>query len=280
MEKDVLLKTVRRVASGAVIAVFFVLALFPMYWLLVTSLKPRTEIFSESTRLIPHTVTLDNYGDVYERTPIFRYFTNSMTLSVITVVSCLFIASLAAYAVSRYRFRGRKPFFLLMLSSQMLPLTTLIIPLYMIWSRFKLLDSYVSILVTYAGFFVPVAIWLLTSYFQSIPRTIDEAAIIDGCGVLKRLFSVILPLAMPGVMAAGLTVFISAWQELMISMTFLHSDHLKTIPAGVISFISHEGIQWGGLTAAGVIACIPILLVFLVLQKALISGLTEGAIKG
>jgi len=274
------MKTAKRAISGTVIALFVLLSLFPIYWLVVTSLKPSEILFTESARLLPHVVTLDNYYDVMERTPIFRYFLNSMLLSVTSVLVCLFVASLAAYAISRYRFRGRKLFFLLMLSSQMLPLTTLIVPLYMIWGNFKLLDSHASILITYAGFFVPVAIWLLTSYLQSIPKIIDEAAIIDGCGVMRRLFTVILPLAMPGLMAAALSIFISAWQELMISTTFLQSDHLKTVPAGVSSFITHKGIQWGSLTAAGVIACIPILLVFLVLQKALIGGLTEGAVKG
>lgn len=254
--------------------------IFPFYWLIVTSIKKPEEIFSSNPSLVPKNISFENYGVVFQETALGKYFINSILITVVTVTIVMFIASLAAYGVSRYKFRGKKIFFLIILISQMLPLTTLIIPLYIFWGKLNLLNHYVSLILTYSGFMIPIGIWLLTSYFNSIPKSLDESATLDGCSTFRILFAIILPLAKPGIMAASLSIIISTWQELMISMTFTTNDSMRTLPAGVINFITSQGIKWGPLTAAGVLTCLPVIIMYAFLQKALIKGLTAGATKG
>ncbi len=268
------------IVSSIAVVFFICIVIFPFYWLLVSSLKSPGEIFSSSQTIFPIEITLENYISVFKGTALLRYFLNSTIISVSTVTLVIFIGSMAAYAISRYYFRGKIAFFLIILISQMLPITTLIIPLYMFWGKLHMLNSYASIILTYSGFLIPIAIWLLTSYFNRIPKEVDESALIDGCSPFMVLFRIILPQAMPGIIAASLCIFISVWQELMIAMTFISDDSMRTLPAGILTFITSQGIKWGPVTAAGFLTCIPVIILFVFLQKTLISGLTEGAIKG
>jgi len=177
-------------------------------------------------------------------------------------------------------FRGRIPFLLSLLAAQVMPVTTLIIPLYMFWSALNAVDGYGALIGTYTAISVPVGTWLLVGFVSALPRQIDEAAAIDGASTPVILTRIVAPLVSPGLLATGLSVFIYVWQELMISMTFVRTDRLKPLMAGVSTFITSRGIEWGPLTAAGVLAMAPILVVYMFFRRALIKGLTSGAVKG
>ncbi|OME79460.1 hypothetical protein BK120_20920 [Paenibacillus sp. FSL A5-0031] len=268
---------------GGHILLFIVIAviiLFPLYWLLATSVKPSAEIFAAPPTLFPEQLNWDHYRSVFRDSEIVVYFINSMLITAVTVFIVLIIASLAAYSMTRYTFRGKLTYFTVILFAQVMPLTTLIVPLYILWGKLELLNTYTSIILTYCAILLPMAIWLLTGYFKGIPKDIDEAATIDGCSSFGILVRMILPLAQSGLVAVGLTVCITVWQEIMVAMTFVSSDAMRTLPAGINTFITKSGIQWGPLTASGIVTTLPVLIIFIIFQKALVKGLTAGATKG
>jgi len=253
--------------------------LFPVYWTAVTSLKSPADVFRSPPVFFP-APTFTNYLAVWRASAIARYLFNTAIIAVVTVIIVLAFAAMAAYAVSRFRFRGRLFFFLCLLLAQVMPVTTLIVPLYVFWSGLGAVDSHVALVATYSAISIPVGTWLLVGFVNSIPRQLDEAATIDGASSAAILVRILGPLLSPGFMVTGLTVFIYVWQELMISMTFIRSDRLKPLMAGVSTFITSKGIEWGPLTAAGILAMAPILVAYLLFRKALIKGLTAGAVKG
>jgi ABC-type glycerol-3-phosphate transport system permease component len=244
-------------------------------------MKPANVIFRMPPDLFPATITTDNYIEVANNYNIFRYFTNSMLLTVISTVIIIFISSLAAYAISRYDFKGKATIMVVVLSSQMVPVVTLLIPLYTFFSGIRLVNSHLSLIIVYSGFFSAISTWLLTSFFESIPKSLDEAATIDGASTMTIFARVILPLAKPGLMAASITIIITVWHELMVSMTFISSERLRTLPVAIMGFIfSPMGTRWGPMNAAGVTAFMPIFIMYCFLQKYLVKGLTSGAVKG
>ena len=250
-----------------VILFFILIMVFPFYWVLVTSLKDPGEIFRLPPTLIPRMFSCENYVDVMNTSNIPRYFINSAGLTIVTLFLILTVSSLAAYSVSRFRFKGKNLYFIVILISQMMPGITLLISLYMFWSSLGVRDTYISIIVMYVG-------------FQGIPASIDQAATIDGCSTLRIIFRIILPLSKPALVATGLGIILSTWQELMIAVTFIKDDAWKTLPSGIASQITRQGIKWGPLTAASVITLIPVFILFVFLQRYIISGLTAGSVKG
>jgi ABC-type glycerol-3-phosphate transport system permease component len=271
---------IRILFNGIVTVLIFVVTVFPFYWLIVSSVKPEKELYASTPTLFPHQFTGENFINVIQRSSLPRYFLNSIVNVTFTLLIVIVVASLASYSISRYKFRGKKYFFLGILLAQIMPVTTIIIPLYITWSKLGRLNTYFSIIATYTALFIPVAIWLLCGYFNSIPRSLDEAATIDGCSGPGILFKIVLPLAKPGVMAASLSIIISVWQELMLAMTFTTKDEMRPLMSGVNAFITKSGIQWGPLNASGILTCIPIILIFLFFRKALVQGLTSGSVKG
>lgn len=272
--------TIKNIISGIVSLIISVIVLFPFYWLLISALKTEKDIFSAPPTLFPKQITFENFIHVLQRTKIAIYFKNSIINAGLTVIVVVFVGSLAAYSISRFKFKGKKMLFILILIGQIMPLTTLIVPLYVLFGNLNLFDSHISLIATYSAMLIPVAIWLLTGYFNTIPKEIDEAAIIDGCSKVGILTRIIMPLAKPGIMAVSLTVVITVWQELMLAMTFTNKDSMRPLMAGVNSFITRSGIQWGPLNASGVLTCIPIIIIFMFAQKALVKGLTSGSVKG
>ena len=266
-------------------SVIFVLialpVLFPIYWLIITSIKPQSEIFSMPPTLFPKDFTMENYVEVANNYNILKYFANSMFLTIVSTVIIMIIATFGTYAISRYDFKGRNLFYVMILSTQMVPVVTLLIPLYTFWSSIQMSGSYFSLIIVYVGFFSSIAIWLLTGYLQGIPKTIDEAARIDGAGTLRIIFTIIIPVAKPGLMAAATTIILNVWQEVMIAMTFISDEAMRTLPVAVMGFIkSPQGTRWGPMTAAGVMAFAPVFILYLFLQKYMVSGMTAGAVKG
>jgi len=197
-----------------------------------------------------------------------------------TLVVVLVCTSLATFSLSRFKFRGKTAFLLIVLLTQLMPITTLIIPLYISLGKMGMMNNRAALIVIYSAIQIPIATWLLLGYFNSIPREIDEAARIDGCSSLGVLTRILLPLAKPGLMAVSLTVAIFVWQDLILAMTFTSVDAMRPLMAGVSNSIQRAGIKWGQMTATGVIACIPIMVIYVFLQRYLVEGLTGGAVKG
>ena len=267
---------------GCVVVVILVtlIILFPFYWMIVTSFKSESEIYMTPPSLFPQYITAENYEFALFKTSIPIYFLNSIFYAVCTLLVVLIFASLAAYSMSRFYFRGKRGFLIFVLLSQLMPLTTLIVPLYVSFGQFGLINSRIGLIAIYVAIQTPIALWLLIGYFNSIPKEIDEAARIDGCSNFGILYKIILPLAKPGIMAVSLSVVIAIWQELMLAMTFTNVDSLRPLMAGVSAAVTKSGVKWGQINATGIITCIPIILLYCFCQKYLIKGLTGGAVKG
>jgi len=262
-----------------VVIIATVLVLFPIYWMLTTSFKPEAEIFQIPPTLLPETVVLENYEFALTQTQIPIYLVNSIIYVIGTLIIVLICGSLAAYGMSRFKFKGKPAFLLVLLLTQVMPMTTLLVPLFINFGNFGLINNRLALIAVYAAIQLPLAIWLLLAYFNSVPKEIDEAALIDGCSSLQVLRKIILPLAKPGLMAVGLSVSIWVWQELMLAMTFTTIDSMRPLMAGVSAAIARAGVRWGQMNAAGIISVIPIIVAYIFLQRNLIAGLTGGAVK-
>ena len=253
--------------------------LIPLYWMLATSLKTEDKVYEMPLELYPTQPTTENYVYAWTQTKIPMYFLNSLIYVIATVFVVLAIASLAAYSLSRFKHRGKKAFLWGVLVTQYMPLTTLIVPLYMVFSKFHLMNNRLAMIAVYSSIQIPIAIWLLISYFNGISRTLDEAAKIDGCNAFQAFYKIVLPLAKPGLMAVAISCAISVWQELLLATTFTTSDALRPLMVGVSASVGKAGVKWSQLTAVGCIACVPILVIYTFCQRYLVQGLTNGAVK-
>ncbi len=261
------------------VILIIIISITPFLWTVVTSLKPAEEIHTAQINYIPLNPTLEHYRNLLGRTNFAKQFWNSVVVSGGTTILCLMIAFTASYSFSRFNFFGSKILKNFLLVSQMFPKVLLIIPLFVIMQTLNLLNSRTSLVVSYTSFTIPFVVWMLIGYFQSIPKELDEAAMIDGCTRLGALYRVILPLALPGVAATAIYTFIYGWNELIFAVMFVSSKEMFTLPVGINAFIGEYNIAWGMLTAAGVITALPIMILFMFLQKYLVEGLTAGAVK-
>lgn len=269
----------RRFAVYALVLVVVVGFLFPFAWMVSVALKGQGEIFTFPPRLLPENPTLDNFKVAFDPT-FLRYGLNSVIVAVLTTVITLFFSVFSAYAFSRLHFPGRRALIVLIILTQLLPLAVLIVPIHRIMSGMGLLNSYPALIIAYLTFTVPVAVWLLRGFIAAIPYEIEEAAQIDGCTRMDAFLRVILPLTLPGISATGTYVFFISWQELMFASAFMITKEMRTLPIGVLDFIGERVTDWGGLMAAAVLVCVPVFLLFMVIQKQFIAGLTRGAVKG
>lgn len=272
--------SIKKVSTLIFCFIVSVVTIFPFYWTLATSFKKDSELFKMPPTLFPKEPSFEHYITVFNTTKIPTYFINSAFYAISTVVIVLIFACLAAYSISRFKFKGRKTLLIIFLVMQFMPITTLIVPLFVFWGNLKLDDSRFSLISTYIAIAIPTAIWLLTGFMNGIPRELDEAATIDGSNPTGVLFKIIAPLMKPGIVATGLSIFIFVWQDLIIAMTLTKTDELRPLMAGVSTFITRNGIRWGPITAAGIVSLVPILLLYIICQKSMVRGLTAGAVKG
>ena len=262
------------------IAFYVAFALFPLYWLLKIALTPDALIFTEGTAPWPSAVTFDNFRTVVFQSDFARYFLNSVIVSLSTAAITVVIAAGAGYAFSRFAFPGKRWVIALMLLTQMFPLLIIIAPIYKIVATLGLLNSLTSLIVVYTAFNIPFATFLMQSFFDGIPKDLEEAAMIDGCTRLTALRKVIVPLTLPGLGATLGFVFTAAWSELLFALMLISKNDAMTFPVGLLTFVSKFSVDWGQMMAAGVLALIPSCLFFIFIQRYLVQGLTTGAVKG
>lgn len=252
----------------------------PVAWAFVTSIKHETEIHTAKIHYWPDSPTIENYIEVFRDTDFIVQFKNSTIVALSTTVLCVIISITAAYAFSRFKFKGSKFLKNFFLSSQMFPKVLIIIPLFVIMRGLHLLNTKGSLIMAYSSFSLPYVIHMLIGYFSGLPQELDEAATVDGCSRTGILFRILLPLATPGIIATAIYAFIHAWDELMFAVMFTSTSAQRTLPVGLKMYIGEYGIEWGNLCAAALMTSLPVILLFMFLQKYLISGMTSGSVKG
>ena len=252
----------------------------PIAWMVILSLTPQQELVRGAPSLTPSRLSLEHYHRVWTETSFPQFVANSCKVSAIVTIIALPLALCGGYALSRFRFRGRRTIGLTLLASQMLPAILLAVPLYATMAAIGLIDTHASLIICYATFALPFSCWMMRGFLDGLPVQIEECAQIDGCSRLRTLWSIVLPISTPGLAAAGALIFLLAWNEYLFAMVFINSEQLKTYPVGITAFISRFGADYGALMASSVIVSVPVVLVFLLLQRHMISGLTAGAVKG
>lgn len=260
------------------ILLILLFALAPYAWMVLTSIKPQAELTLWPVRYLPDSATLQHYRELLGRTTFAGNLLNSLIIACGAVALGLGVSIPAAYAFSRFRFAGRRPLMISFLAINMFPIVLLIIPLFVMMRILGLLDTFTAVILGHSTFAIPFAIWMLTSYFNAIPRELDEAATVDGATRLQAIRLVILPLVLPGVVTAGIYIFITSWNEYLFAM-MLSGQAVRTVTVALQLFIGEFTIQWGLLTAGGTLIALPVTLLFLIVQRRLVGGLTAGAVK-
>ena len=268
-----------RVVLGILQNLVAALVLLPFFWMFSVSLKPATEPFAIPAELWPRQPTLENY--LLALRPEFqRYFLNSVIISGATLLITIPLALLAAYSLTRFQFALLSVFLAMVVLAQFFPAGAIIIPIYKIIRAAGLLDTYASLIIAYITVTLPVAIWMLRGFLMGVPKTLEEAAAIDGANPLRIFVDIVIPLARPGVIATSVFVLIVTWQEFLFALSFTSSKEMRTLPVGMNDFIGQYGIRYGELMASSVMISMPVIVIFFFLQRQFVAGLTAGAIKG
>lgn len=254
-------------------------AAFPFLWMILTSIKPRPEILTATPVFIPSELVLERYTAVLRR-GFTTYLTNSLIVTATTTVGGVTIAALAGYSLARFRMPLRRYLLLVVLSTQMFPVVALIIPLFIVMRNLGLLNTLAGLVITYTAITTPLAIWILRGFFKSIPEDLEEAAMVDGATRVGAMLRIVLPLAGPGLAACGIFVFIAAWREFFVALTFINDESNYTLPVALARFEGLAHIDWGGIMAASVVFTLPVVIFFLFVHRRLTEGMIAGSIKG
>jgi multiple sugar transport system permease protein len=263
-------------AVGAAVATFF---LFPYAVMALTALKPDAELVSIPPRLLPEHWTPANFIDVWDAAPIFQHLKVTLIVASVSTLLTVIAATPAAYYTARYDFAGRRAFMLLVLITQMFSPIALLIGLYREFLQIGLVDNYWALVITNAAFNLAFTIWILNAYFKNIPAELEQAAWMDGCTRMQALRRIVLPLAAPGIVTAVIFCFIAAWNEYVIALTLINTTENQPLTLGVTSFIGLNETEWQYLFAASLIAIVPVVILFGLIERYLISGLTAGSLK-
>ncbi|MBY4592262.1 MULTISPECIES: carbohydrate ABC transporter permease [Rhizobium] len=272
--------TLRRILTTDLpVLLIVIFAMAPFAWMILTSLTPTAVLSATGVSISPSGWSFDNYVRLIEQTSFLKNMLDSLIIAVGTVVVGLLVSVTAAYAFSRFRFAGRKAFMLQFLLINMFPIVLLILPLFVLFRKLNILDTHFALILANATAAIPFAVWMLTSYVGAIPRSLDEAAMTDGCTRLTALRRVVLPLMMPGIISTGIYIFITAWNEYLYALT-LGGKNVRPVTVAIQTLIGEYQIEWGLLAAGAVVGALPATLLFLLVQRRLIGGLTQGAVKG
>ncbi len=268
----------RLVYVGLFLVAAFVL--FPVAWMASTALKTEQEALAIPPTLIPQQFTTFGFEYMWQMKPFLKYFLNSLLTAGPTALFSTLFGGLAAYSVSRYRFGFRKPFMTIVLCTQMIPGVLLVGPYFKVLNQFGLFDTHVGLILGYTAVALPFCTWMLKGYFDSVPRELDEAALVDGCTKLEALFRVILPLSVPGMVATGIFAFLLAWGDLLWALCLTSSENVTTVTLGIANSVGEYRVVWPALMAAALIACVPSVGFYSFLQKYIVGGMTNGSVKG
>lgn len=255
-----------------------VVSLAPLLWLLSLSFKSESE-WNATPHFFPQHPTLHNYIEAFTDSPLPQFFFNSVVVSGFALALSLFFGALAAYVIAKKTFPLRKLFFYMIIAVRMIPALLSIIPLYVIMYKVGLLNTYAALIIAYVATGIPVVTWIMESFFESIPAELEEAAMLDGCSQFKVFYKIILPLAVPGLGASAIFVFVRIWNEYIIALSLTSTTIMRTLPVGIKNALGARMADYGSMSAYSVIAIIPILIIFLCFQRYFVSGLTTGSVK-
>lgn len=253
---------------------------FPIYWMLNTSFKTPANIQTTTPQFFPAPVSLTNYINAFTKADFLSSLTNSLIVTLGTVVVSILLGFFAAAALTKFRFFGRRAILVAIICVQMIPGTALLIPLFLSFKSLGLLNSYFGLILAYVATVLPFSIWVLRSFFLALPDEIEEAAKVDGASVFRILRSIYFPLVLPGLIATSVFAFINAWNDYITAYVMLQDQPKYTLPVWLVSFSTNEGTDYGGLIAASVLFSLPVVIFFMIVQRNLVSGMSAGAVKG
>lgn len=263
-----------------ILVVIAVIQVFPLFWLFTFSLKDNSEIFGGNIAGLPQNWRFENYSTAFLQANVLQYFLNSILVTAVTILITSILGATTAYAVERMRWKGRQAVMGGILLGMMVPIHAVLLPLFIVLSRAKMLNSYWALIIPYVAFGLPMAVYLFTSFMASIPNEMEEAAAIDGCGIYKIFFQIILPLIRPAIATVSIFTFISSWNELMFAVTFISKTEYKTLTVGIMSMVGAYTTKWGEIGAGLMIATIPTIIIYLLLSEQVQNSLVAGAVKG
>jgi N,N'-diacetylchitobiose transport system permease protein len=272
-------KLVHRVALNVTGLLVFAVMVFPVYWMVSTSFKPGNEVLSYEPQWVPAHPTLANFRDAISRPYFWDNVKNSLIVVVAVVAASLVLAFLAALALAKFRFHGRRGFVVVIFAVQMVPLAALIIPLYIMLSRVEQVDTLTGVVVTYVAFVLPFCVWTLRGFVAGIPQELEEAAMVDGSTRFGAFVRIMLPLVAPGLVATSIFAFIQAWNEYIIAYVLLSSQEKQTLTIWLANFTTLRGTDWGSLMAGATLTALPVVVFFVLVQRRIAFGLTAGAVK-
>ncbi|WP_348754539.1 carbohydrate ABC transporter permease [uncultured Aquincola sp.] len=269
-------RALRLIAAAIVVVNGF----FPAVWILLTSLKTESELVRKPITYLPHELVLSNYVQAFTDQPLLKYLGNSLVVALVSTAVSLVVAALAAYAIARLNLRHRQLVLTCIVASSMFPLVTLLVPIFETMRHLSLLNTYTALVLPYTVLSLPVCTLVLVSFFQSIPKDLENAAMIDGCTRLGALWRVVVPLAAPGVFTAGILAFVNAWDEFLLALSLNASASMRTLPVGISLYQGEFTFPWPVISAALVVAIVPIAVLIALFQERVVGGLTQGGLKG
>jgi multiple sugar transport system permease protein len=254
--------------------------IFPALWILFTSLKTEAELTMKPITWLPHAPTAANYLRAFTDQPLLLFLFNSFMVAILSTALTLFISVLAAYALSRLQIRGRDLILSAIIAVSTFPLVTLLVPLFEIMRALNILNTWIALILPYTVLSLPVCTLILVSFFEGIPRDLENSAMIDGCTRLGALFKVVVPLSAPGVFTAGILAFVNSWDEFLLALSFNSNPQLRTLPVGITLYQGEFAFPWPVISAALVVGIVPVAILIVIFQERVVSGLTSGGIKG
>lgn len=264
-----------------ILSIIFIFLLFPIFWMLVNSIKENSDLFKLPPDFLPKNPTLINYRQIFEDNHFVTYYKNSLFVSFGSTLLTMLVATFCGYAFSRYNYRFNNIATMAILSASMFPVVSQLISIYGIFKNYRLLNSHYALMMVITSVSLPFCILMIRSYFNDIPRELDEAAKIDGCGRMRTMFTIIFPLVKPGLLAVAIYTFMRSWDDFQYGLTLISKDEKRTLGPGIaLRFLGDVQFDWGKTLAVAVASSLPIILIFMFLQRYMVSGLTAGAVKG
>jgi len=272
-------KLIIRIVTYAGLAIGLGYACFPVLWMFCCSIKSNTEIFALPPKLLPKAFTLNAYHSIFADPTKIRFFLNSYLVATVVTLLTLFVAILSGYSFSRHSFRLKKPLNLFIISTQTVPPITLLIPYFGLVVMFKLYNTYFALILTYMVFTLPYAILMMTGYFNTLPKELDEAVEVDGGSNFFALRRVLVPISVPGIVATGVYTFLLAWNEFIFALTLTKTTEMRTVPIGIQQLMGQHAYEWNEMMAMSILGSLPILLLYLIAQRYFLAGMTAGSVK-